>query len=469
MPFKSAAHCNAVAYDAFAYVFSFLRFEALGDVARVCRRWRASAADPFWMPDVVVYAWGRRGASGLDIDADRPTLLDFSLANHVRTVCCADEATFAVTLEGHLYHWGRSWHPAINENGAVDAWRADVARPTRVQGVDDVVCVACAPSGYYHGRARAVGYSCAAVAGDGALYTWGNNFYGQLLHPPPRDRGNPLAYLLKRPKRVAFPDGGATVKVAVGLEYLALQRREAGGETRVSCAGRFVDNVDPEPLRPLPELDGVELADLKGGAFHCCALAKTGELWVFGDEYGADEANGNLLGLGEVPRAELGAQGGGGPAPAARGERRVGERSFVSPTVVPGLPSIVSVAASTYATAAVAVDGRCFTWGDADGGALGHAVMPCDRPGWVSALRGATACAAALSYTNGAVATRTGRVYVWGGTAWEGGVAGGRAGGGGAGEVVFGGAPPCYACAELALGHRHGFLVFEKRAGGNGA
>ena len=35
------------------------------------------------------------------------------------------------------------------------------------------------------------------------------------------------------------------------------------------------------------------------------------------------------------------------------------------------LPPVTSVAASTYSTVAIAMDGRCYSWGDCDGGALG--------------------------------------------------------------------------------------------------
>ena len=190
----------------------------------------------------------------------------------------------------------------------------------------------------------------------------------------------------------------------------------------------------------LPELDGFKLAALVAGAFHCCALTDEGSLYVFGDEYGADESNGNLLGLGVREERE-------GP-PMYRATR------------IEGLPPVTSVAASTYSTVAIATDGRCYSWGDCDGGALGRSNGDGDAPGRLDALRGVRACAGALSYTNGAVAAATGRVYVWGGGAWEGGI--GNANGEDVSEVSWAGVPPVYACRGVSLGHKHGFLVFEK-------
>ena len=164
---------------------------------------------------------------------------------------------------------------------------------------------------------------------------------------------------------------------------------------------------------------------------------------MFGDEYGADESNGNLLGLG--PRNETQA------TPGPRWHRA---------TRVSSLPPVTSVAASTYSTVAIATDGRCYSWGDCDGGALGRSSENNDAPGVLDALKGVRACAGALSYTNGAVASATGRVYVWGGGAWEGGI--GNANGEDVSEVSWNGVPPVYACRGVSLGHKHGFLVFEK-------
>ena len=111
----------------------------------------------------------------------------------------------------------------------------------------------------------------------------------------------------------------------------------------------------------------MKLASLTAGAFHCCALRDEGSLYVFGHEYGADESNGNLLGLG--PRNEE-------------------ERSFLHrATRVSSLPPVTSVAASTYSTVAIATDGRCYSWGDCDGGALGRSSVNNDAPGLLDAER----------------------------------------------------------------------------------
>jgi hypothetical protein len=118
------------------------------------------------------------------------------------------------------------------------------------------------------------------------------------------------------------------------------------------------------------------------------------------------------------------------------------------------------VSCSTYSTLAIAVDGRAFTWGDCDGGALGHAVAECHTPSRLVGLAGLRVAHGSVCYTNGAAALVDGAVFVWGGAMWEGGI--------GSGSLaptrvsLANGVPPCYRCTSVALAHRHGFLIFRK-------
>ena len=72
-----------------------------------------------------------------------------------------------------------------------------------------------------------------------------------------------------------------------------------------------------------------------------------------------------------------------------------------------------------------------------------------------------------MSYTNGATATDGGRVFVWGGDYWQGGISRespGRAPARVARAITWSGVPAAYACSSVALAWKHGFLVFRKRA-----
>jgi len=450
MPFRRGGDA-ALDHDVLQHVFSLLPFSMLRTLALVCKRWRAVATDPSWKPDVLVYAWGAEECSGLLSKATKPTLLPFSIDHEVRSITCADNATLALCLDGTVYHWGVSWAPGV----------PSVMSPMRVPELKNVVALAATPPGYYHNRRYSHGFSAAAITRAGALYTWGVNTAGQLLH-----RGNHVP----RPRRVArFPgvaavnDAGAlrVTHVAVGLKFLALATRPStqpmgndkyltrsaagapAGDSLVHMCGVFcsLENEQCE-LRECEQLRGMSLRSLCAGAFHVSALSTSGEVLTWGHTVGEDMSNGNLLGHG-VP-----------------------DRELMPPMRVEALASnpIAELRSSTYCTMAITIDGRVFTWGDADGDALGHSERECHRPKWLNEppLRGQVVLHGALAYTNAAVATEDGRVFHWGGNAWEAGVAGGR-NTRGPSELVWEGAPPCYTCSSIELAWRHGYVVLRKR------
>ena len=125
---------------------------------------------------------------------------------------------------------------------------------------------------------------------------------------------------------------------------------------------------------------------------------------------------------------------------------------------------VVELHASTYCSIAVTASGKVFSWGDSDGGALGHAVRRCHVPTQLPALGALRVMHASCCYTNGAASTADGRVFVWGGQRWEGGISR-EAQGGMPTEVQWAGVPACYRCESVSLAHRHGFLIFRLTAG----
>jgi len=433
MPFKSnGADC----FDSFmlSTAFALLPFYELGAFSRVCKRWRSVASDPSWKPELVVYAWGDADVTGLSVRCPKPTLLDFSLAKQIVKIACSDSSTFALTESGQVWFWGTSWL-----QGEVD----DCREPTLLHELQDIVSVTASPAGYFHGRARRRGYDCAAVTRQGSLYTWGLNSCGQLLHNDDE---------IARPRRVvAAPDRDLwqpadepVTHAACGLDYLALCVRRTAGRSSTSVL-TFGSWLAFEMGRSRTTLEWLELRDiplrqLEAGAFHCCALSTSGELYSWGHPIGQDHSNGNLLGQGRCDSFT--------PQPPRQ-------------VVADGLGPVAEVSCSSYTTTAITMDGRVFSWGDCDGDALGHTTENCHLPVWLPTLRWHRVSHGSVAYTNAAVATDEGRVFVWGGNHWEGGIAEGRRTKGPS-EVKWRGVPSCYRCNSVALAHRHGFLIFRK-------
>lgn len=431
MPFKNSA-ADQFQFCLLVGVFSMLEFNKLGDLARVSKLWRGVANDPSWKPDLIAYAWGAADVTGLSHACATPKMLVLSMRKEIVHIACSDGSTLALTQSGDVWAWGASW---LGGEGNPE--------PTQLHELRDVVSLTCTPAGYFHGRARRVGFSCAAITRDGALYAWGNNSARQLLIQESQ---------VSRPTRVSEscglwqPRTEKALFVGLGLAFMVLcvqratepgaRQEERQQHTSVLMFGEFLPGVAAQ-TKELLELRDVALRQLVAGAFFGCALTPRGELYTFGDRRGTDTSNGNLLGQG----AELAAC------------RMLTEE---------GMGPVAEVACSTYSTIAITVDGRVFSWGDCDGGALGHHETACDTPHWIAALRWLKVTHGSLSYTNGAVATGEGRVFVWGGNAWQGGIAEGRATILPT-EVRWSGVPACYRCSSVSLAHRHGYLIFRKQ------
>ena len=477
---------DSLDYEMLVAVFSYLPSRCLPTLRAVCKRWRSVASDPSWMPELVCYAWGDALLSGLSAEAPRPALLPFSLTHQLVSIACTDAATFALTVDGRVFHWGRRWSPRARDSAA----------PAVIDELADVAQISASPAGYYHGRSRMVGYSCAALCRDGALYTWGSNRGGQLLHRAtdgraerwvdaprraetagPDERvtlvgvgrdfivmylvgssgGPPVGALSVRELKRELANRGVDVtgcaeKAELVAELVAARGPDGGHQSSVATwgfmyGGEWLENRRWDGLRNL------ELRQIACGCFHAAAVTTRGELYTWGHPTGEDQSNGNLLGHNSAVFAEQ--------VYPSMPPRRV-DSSALGP--------VASVACSSYSSIAITVDGRVLSWGDCDGGALGHKRTACHAPAPLASLRGLRVTRGSLSYTNAAVATDDGRLYVWGGADWEGGIAHDSAGGASGSadeptEVAWDRAdvPPCYRLHSCALGHKHGFLIFRKR------
>ena len=343
-----------------------------------------------------------------------------------------------------------------------------------------VAAIACSVPGYFHGRSSVPGFTCAAVTRSGDLYTWGPNHSGQLM----RRSGNvPHA---ARPGKVSFGADraqgsvgriGRVTMVACGRQFTAIHTVDRDDESglRVLTSGRFCGEPRHE-LRSWAALDGLSLRQLAAGAFHCCCVTTSGELYTWGHPWGNDHSNGNLLASGPPAALRIDAQPDAddnagatqqvlglevssdvfGVAHGTRLPRRVTAHAAGEA----GMGAVAEVSCSTYSTLAITVDGRAFAWGDSDGDSLGHSVDDCHIPHRLTSLAGLRVAHGALCYTNGAAALTDGQVYVWGGGMWQGGIGGGSEG---PQRVGFGGGvPPCYRCSSVALGSWHGYLVLRR-------
>ena len=145
-----------------------------------------------------MYTWGNNITGQLGQGSSGPSTNSHTLARvgtetNWTMVVSAGQGSYAINAEGELFAWGREWyHPQMGQGGIMpplsNLHDLHVSIPTRVGSADDWVYIAA--------RSTVV----AAINEAHELYTWGNNWTGQLGHD---DFG--AATYRNIPTRVEYP------------------------------------------------------------------------------------------------------------------------------------------------------------------------------------------------------------------------------------------------------------------------
>ncbi len=119
--------------------------------------------------DGTAYCWGFNGrgqlGDGTNTDNSLPQPVSTSLK--FKQISAGDQHTCAVTLAGAVYCWGGNEMGQLGNNTALDTNKPVAVDTSGVLGGKTVSKVA-------------AGYRQTCVIGDGNVYCWGNNDYGQL-------------------------------------------------------------------------------------------------------------------------------------------------------------------------------------------------------------------------------------------------------------------------------------------------
>mmetsp|Transcript_40841 Transcript_40841/g.89345 ORF Transcript_40841/g.89345 Transcript_40841/m.89345 type:complete len:454 (-) Transcript_40841:261-1622(-) len=427
------------------HVFSYVSIGFIDVLVSVNLAWKALGRDPSWKPELLLYSWGSGNCTGHgEGRLAQPRLLQRFCSplpqDQIVSIACSDFVTMALTADGQVYEWG---YRCTDER---------VLFPQRIQAFEgyriERVRVSC--PGYYHNRNNSTQmHHAAALADDGTFWMWGFDGSGQLfLDRRPNevvelflDRRQSEVVVAEPRKVKYFADRGERVKdFSCGVIHTAVHTEDNDMVRRTHQAVEWSQ-------RELTELTGVTLKSLSCGGFHACAIDDEDRLWTWGSVKGYDISNGNLLG---------------------RGREHYGknfERSRLPPSRMNNFTQPVrEVATSSYTTAVLTMDGKVYSWGDSDGAALGHSAHPCHEPQQVALPQNADVSHVSLAYTNGAVATTSGQLIMWGGRSWDRGLSEEvtQQSEGRPREVPWSGMARDYQCDSVALGHNHAFILARK-------
>jgi len=305
-----ASHVAAVVDRRHVYTWGEGRGGRLGQGSHAAR------AMPTKLRGVAVDAAGLGGASGAGADGD------------VR-VCCGGSVTFAVSGDGRCFSWGDAEGGSASVfgarrdgafggafGGAPSRW---TPAPIRFPGDRKVTLVSASRC------------HVAALAADGALFTWGENAFG-----------------------------------ALGVEEIAAEKEKEEKEKEketTTTKFRFRENARATPTR-VEALAGKRVTSVSCGRWHTAAVAD-GEVYAWGDADGGKLGRECLtLDVADVQRELPGSSSGGGAAPERGGlTRRTPARVARGSDLAP----VAHISCGTWHTLFSTVDGALYILGAVGG------------------------------------------------------------------------------------------------------
>ena len=280
--------------------------------------------------------------------------------SNIVAVAAPESSSYNLALDtsGTVWSWGMGGH---GELGRADGRYEDENLAAPVTGLSNIVAIA---SGWRH---------AAALKSDGSVWTWGNNWGGQLGDGTTveRDYAAPVPGLANA---IAIASGGAHNLVLCADGTLWAWGYNWDGQLGIG-------NADNQ-LRPVQVTALTNAMALGGGYEHSLALLSDGSVMAWGgNNYGQ-------LGNGTYDDS-------------------------LTPATIPGMSNIVAIANGDYHSMALDSHGTLFLWGKGSYGQLGNGITPSiPTPFSLNTITNAVAIAGGQD--SSMASTLDGKTYTWG-------------------------------------------------------
>ena len=360
--------------------------------------------------DGTVWAWGKNDAGQLGDGSTTGRLLPVRVSGLTNIVAVAggDAHSLALRNDGTVWAWGD------NTSGQMGDGTTTPQRLTAVQ-VKGLAGIA---------RIATNGAHNLALQSDNSVWAWGDNYYGQL------GNGTSQNYYILANK-VAGVTGVVALSAGNGASYV---KRVDGAiwAWGDNYYGQLGDGTTTQRNGPVPVPNGTAADQIAAGAAHFSTMKTDGTIMSMGQNVIGQLGDATLV---QIPapiaitsitnvaklapgfRHSLGIRNDGtvvGWGDNSYGQ--LGDNTYISkgsPTPVSGLSSVVSVASGITHSVALKADGSVWTWGDNGSGQLGTSVVNYSPiPVQVPGLTGVTAIGS--GYYHVVALKSDGSLWAWG-------------------------------------------------------
>ncbi|XP_037077204.1 E3 ubiquitin-protein ligase HERC2-like [Pollicipes pollicipes] len=216
-----------------------------------------------------VYSWGEgddgKLGHGSKSSCERPRLIDALRDKRVATVACGGSHSACVTVDGHLYTWGRGRYGRLGHGDSEDQTRPRLVETLVGWKVVDVACGS--------GDAQTL-----CITDDDNVWSWGDGDYGKL------GRGGSDG--CKVPMKIESLSGLGVVRVECGSQFSAALTRSGSvytwGKGDYHRLGHGSDDHVRRPKK-VAALQGKRIVCIAVGSLHCVACSQDGEVFTWGD------------------------------------------------------------------------------------------------------------------------------------------------------------------------------------------
>ena len=265
--------------------------------------------------DGSVWEWGRNVTLG-DV---RSTPVQVIGLTGVVAISAGSSPTVALKGDGSVRAWGASYFGQVGDGTTGNIRYV----PVQVIGLTGVVAIS---AGSNH---------TVALKGDGNVWAWGDNTFGQLGDGAPPARSTPV--------QVSGLTGAIAIS-AGNIHTVALKGDGSVWAWGNNGNGQFGDGTTTNRSTPVLVSGLTGVVAISAGVLHTIALKDDGSVWAWGDNY-----------YGEL----------GDPTTTYRS----------TPVQVSGLTGVVAISAGFRHTVALKGDGSVLAWGDNSDGRIGDGTL----------------------------------------------------------------------------------------------